>query len=75
MPRMIVKLCILIAAPDSCLLVSAYLVGAAVFAEPLLQRGLSEDPLPVPVEPAAGQPIPDPMVAGRQIRREGATSC
>lgn len=51
-------------------------VGAAVLAEPLLQRGLSEDPLQVPVEPAAGQPLPDPMVTGgtARPRREGATS-
>lgn len=37
-------------------------VGAAVLAEPLLQGGLPPDPLQVPVEPAAGQPLPDPVV-------------
>lgn len=37
-------------------------VGAAVLAEPLLQGRLPPDPLQVPVEPAAGQPLPDPVV-------------
>lgn len=38
-------------------------VGAAVLAEPLLQGGLPPGPLQVPVEPAAGQPLPDPVVS------------
>lgn len=51
-------------------------VGAAVLAEPLLQRGLSQGPLQVPVELADGQPLPDPMVAGRKARPrwQGKTS-
>lgn len=51
------------------LLLDAVPVGAAVLAEPLLQRRLPEDPLQVPVEPAAGQQLPDPMVAGGEARR------
>ncbi|XP_061665262.1 non-receptor tyrosine-protein kinase TNK1 isoform X2 [Syngnathoides biaculeatus] len=48
-------------------------VGAALLAESVLQRGLPEDPDQVPVEPAAGQPLPDPLVARRPLRfrREG----
>ena len=63
------------AAYEPCPLVSVPSVGAAVLTEPLLQRGLLEDPLQKPVEPAAGQPLPDPVYSGRQAqpRREGAT--
>lgn len=38
--------------------------GAAVLTEPLLQRGLSPHPVQVPVEPAAGQPLSDSILAG-----------
>lgn len=42
--------------------------GAAVLAEPLLQRRLRQGPVPPPVEPAARQPLPDPVVTGRPAR-------
>lgn len=47
-------------------LLFVFSVGAAILAEPLLQRGLSQGPLQIPVEPAAGQPLPNPMVTGRK---------
>lgn len=49
-------------------LLFVFSVGAAVLTEPLLQRGLSQGPLQIPVEPAAGQPLPNPMVTGRKAR-------
>lgn len=42
--------------------------GAAVLTEPLLQRGLPPPPGQVPVEPAAGQPLPDSILTGRKAR-------
>lgn len=66
----------LIATPDPFPLDVCLSVGAVVLAEPVLQRGLSEGPLQIPVEPAAGQQIPDPLVPGRQAgpRGQGASA-
>lgn len=42
--------------------------GAAVLAEPLLQRGLRQDPRQTPVEPAVCQPLSNPSDDQRQAR-------
>lgn len=52
---------------EPCPLISVPSVRAAVLAEPLLQRRLPEDPVQIPVEPAAGQPLPDPTRQRPQI--------